>query len=744
MTWFQVDGELIDRDALEFDRARQLRDALSRYPFGRLVEARVRGSSGGREEVVVVELEPELPQDLDYDIKSVERLAVVFGKADRRCPAVIALRKDFPRVPHLNWTTSGQPKDLCVYEARWSEVRLRWTGAGFLRHLVQWLSRTATGELHAADQALEPFVFESANVLVFPETVFEESAVETVYAAQVVWQREGWPCTLKLQQIGDQDDPPAEVRRLYCVAAVGKPTEQGAMRDCPRDLMELASVLRDVGVDLWESLGTRLKLWYSGARCPRDGDGVVVVVRLPRRREASGPIESVDHLAFEMGPMREVGVASGRVGGEGAHAPLRPLVGGKVDEGMARLVPVVPLRPMQYLDRRTARRVSGLDPDGEEPNVVLVGVGALGSQIHSNLSRMGWGRWSLVDGDMLLPHNVARHRVGEHLVGWSKVAGAEVTSRHETPYSGVELAFATDAEAVEGNDQMLVAYGAADWILDASTSIATARFLARDLDSQARRASMFLNPDGRDAVMLMEDRERSVRLDALEAQYYRAVLHDERLGQHIRTEPDVRYSAGCRDVTARLAQDDVALAGGLLCRQVRTAGEGAVIAVWQREELGGVSRIDVPVSKVVSRECDGWGFVLDAGVVARAEKLRKKRLPKETGGVLIGYFDVPRRCVYVVDALPPPRDSVEHETAFIRGYAGLCEELERIEGRTGGQVSYVGEWHSHPDGAGVDMSDDDGVLLATIAEDVCIDGWPGVMMIVGGKGRIGFHTRMAP
>ena len=93
--------------------------------------------------------------------------------------------------------------------------------------------------------------------------------------------------------------------------------------------------------------------------------------------------------------------------------------------------------------------------------------------------------------------------------------------------------------------------------------------------------------------------------------------------------------------------------------------------------------------------------------VARAERLRMKGLPKETGGVLIGYFDVPRRCVYVVDALPPPRDSIEHETAFIRGYAGLQDELDRIEERTGGQVVYVGEWHSHPDGAGVDLSDDD-------------------------------------
>ena len=132
--------------------------------------------------------------------------------------------------------------------------------------------------------------------------------------------------------------------------------------------------------------------------------------------------------------------------------------------------------------------------------------------------------------------------------------------------------------------------------------------------------------------------------------------------------------------------------------------------------------------------------MLDAGVVARAAEYREERLPNETGGVLIGYFDVPRRSVYVVDALPAPRDSVEHKTAFVRGFAELREELEVIEARSGGQVGYVGEWHSHPDGAGVGPSPDDAVLLASIAEEMRMDGWPGVMMIVGEGGDVGFLT----
>ena len=561
---------------------------------------------------------------------------------------------------------------------------------------------------------------------------------ETVYGALVMQEREGWPYTLMLRPIGDAE--PTEIRRMYCASAVGKPTKQGAMRDCPRNMEELKTVLGDVGVDLWAVLGARVKHWYSCGRSPRNDDGVVLVIRLPRQREASGAVETVEHLAFETGPMQELALATGRVGSAGVGEPLVPLAAGEADEGLACLVNVVPLRAIQSLDRRTAKHVSGLDPEGEDPKVVLVGVGALGSQIHNHLSRMGWGRWTVIDKDTVLPHNVPRHRLGASAVGVWKIAATKFMSDDETPYNAVEHAFLADAQEVAGTNDMLAAYRDADLILDASTSIAVARFLGRDLDSSARRGSLFLSPNGRDAVMLMEDAERSVTLDSLEAQYYRAVLRDERLVDHIRREAVVRYSAGCRDVTARLAQDDVALASGLLCRQLRTVGSGAVAAVWQRRQDGSVGRVEISVSEVIRTECDEWSFVLDVCVVERAERWRKKRLPNETGGVLVGYFDVPRRCVYVVDALRAPADSVEHKTAFIRGYAGLREELAGIEARTGGQVSYVGEWHSHPQGAGVGASPDDEVLLATIAEEVRVDGWPGVMMIVGGNGSVGLYT----
>ncbi len=53
--------------------------------------------------------------------------------------------------------------------------------------------------------------------------------------------------------------------------------------------------------------------------------------------------------------------------------------------------------------------------------ITAVGMGALGSQIANLLARSGYGKWSLVDSDVLLPHNFARHALVHSLVGMPKV-----------------------------------------------------------------------------------------------------------------------------------------------------------------------------------------------------------------------------------------------------------------------------------------------------------------------------------
>ena len=738
MSLFPSPGDPLEPEALTLDRARQVRDALALYPFASLIEARQRVTENRQEELLVVEIEADLPQDTVYDIRTPERLAVGFERSDRRYPTVHALRTDFPQVSHLYWTPAGEPRSLCLYEAPWAEVRLRWTGAGFLGDIARWLARTAVGELHDADQPLEPFLFGPSHYVVVSDDLFEGVQERKAYVGLAVDEREGKPSVLRLQAVDPNELP--ESGCMHLVAAVGEPAVQDAMHDCPRNMMELIELLRRGGIDLVSVLVEQMGWLFESEREPREQDALLLLVTLPRRRRPAAESEVFEAWAFSIWPIRDAAIATGHFASAGRAGPFGRLLEPQFDEAVARGVAVAALQPIAATNRRSARFLSGLDPDSEDPRIVLVGAGALGSQLHNHLSRMGWGRWTLIDEDIVLPHNVVRHRLGEHAVGFPKAVALHCASAIETPHNPVERVFVGDVLSVEENDEMLAACRAAELILDVSTSIAVSRHLARDLDSEARRASLFVNPSGRDAVMLLEDPERCLPLDVLESQYYRAVLRDARLACHIPRERNSRYAAGCRDVTARIGQDDVALASALLARQVRSADDQAMAAVWQQEADGSVCRVEVPLSEVIRVDCGGWHFVLDRTLVEHVGLLRRARLPVETGGVLVGYFDVPHRYIYVVDALPAPADSGEYEDGFIRGCVGLPDAIRVIEARTAGQVGYVGEWHSHPDGAGVAMSDDDSELLRYVADGVQADGWPGVMMIVGSDDSFAFHV----
>lgn len=740
MSFYPTLGKRVEPEALRLDRSRQVRDALAWYPFARLIEARQLGTSNGYEELLVVEIESEVPQDTENEIRAVERLALCFGCDDSSYPTVRALRTDFPAVPHLYWTPTGEPKCLCLYEAPWAEVRLRWTSAGFLGDIARWLARTAIGELHQADQPLEPFLFGSGRFVVVPSDLWDGRAGQRTYVAIDVFEH-GKPSVLKLQPTNGNDLP--EAGCLHVVATVGPPSVQANMHDCPRNMMELVELLAHGEIDLVGIMIEQLGLLFETGYVPRQTDGLLLLVTFPRQRKPKYEAEALETWAFVMLSIRDTAIATGGFETAGARKPLGRLLKRRFDDAKARAVEVETLRPLRAIDRATAKFHSGLDPESGDMNVLLVGVGSLGSQLHNHLSRMGWGRWTLIDEDSVLPHNVIRHRLGEDVVGYPKAFASRIASIFETPHNPVVQAFTENVLSIATNEEMLEAFRRADLILDVSTSIAVARFLARDLDSRARRASLFLNPNGQHTVMLMEDSKRSLPLDALELQYYRAVLRDDRLDDHVRHHEHYRYSAGCRDVTTRISQDDVVLASALLAKQVRSVGKEAMAAIWQQRADGSIRRVEVSLSDVIQREHGGWNFILDHSLVERANALRSERLPAETGGVLVGYFDVARRNVYIVDALPAPHDSEEREDAFIRGYAGLRDEIRCIEARTAGQVGYIGEWHSHPYGAEVAMSCDDTKLLLQVADEVRADGQPGIMMIVGANQAVALYASEA-
>ena len=154
----------------------------------------------------------------------------------------------------------------------------------------------------------------------------------------------------------------------------------------------------------------------------------------------------------------------------------------------------------------------------------------------------------------------------------------------------------------ERNTDIVKAFQNAEVILDMSTSIAVARKIAHNIESDARRMSLFLTPSGRALVLLAEDKGRTMPLDALEMQYYRAVANNNKLEKHFQTTGNrSRYGQSCRDITSTLPQNLVALHAAIGAQAIRNtiSNHSATAVIWQEEGCGKVERTDIELTPVI-------------------------------------------------------------------------------------------------------------------------------------------------
>ncbi len=599
-----------------------------------------------------------------------------------------------------------------------------------MRRLQDWLRLTARGELHAVDQPLEQALTGTGHRIILPRglsLVSTDCDAGEVVALQVTKIDEHQGRFLIQAEVADGGHVSSATRYL-ALSFTSSPHGPGAIGSTPRTISELHTFLSAGGDDLVDVLRRRLLDW------PRTANALaaqlLLIVRISKRRSDSGAIERIETWAF-LGPaVREIGVALGiwEPSGDGIAlmVPAR-------EERRGESAPLNALSVHFRISRTEAAHLNGRE-GADDRQIVGIGAGALGSQIILNSARAGLGRWAIVDRDRLFPHNLARHALGEFGTGHHKAFVLAAIANRLTDDPDAFEPIVADI-LTEGPERALLdeRLRNADLIADFAASIPVARYLTHEAPGAAKRVSFFLNPVGSDLIMLAEDWQRQTRLDALEMQYYRAILRDERLRDQLRRpEGRVRYGTSCRDVSLRLPQALVALHAAAATRHLPIVAEQheAAIRIWQTSEnSASVTAIDIPPLQVTRQTAGEWIVVYDQGLIETIQRLRLERLPNETGGALIGAFDVERQTIYVVDTIPSPLDSQERRTLYIRGSAGLQEQLAVARDRTFDQLGYVGEWHSHPDGYGCLPSADDLNVLAWLSSHMDTDGLPGVMMI---------------
>ena len=497
-------------------------------------------------------------------------------------------------------------------------------------------------------------------------------------------------------------------------------------------MARLNEMLKSVGFDLVGQLRDRLAAWEFPPALLRAHPVLVVV--LPKQRRAGGDVETYEFWAFHFsGTIGELGVAVGILAPHGNS--FGHVLSGNPDEQRIQETTVDVLNPIFPLSRRGAAILNGTEPNALK--IVAVGLGALGSHVANNLVRAGFGIWTGVDHDLFLPHNAARHELEQGYVGRLKVEGMQIRLNAVLDEPAMPAILAANVlHPGEKEAELREALSNAEVIVDLSASLPVARKLAYHPQTGARRCSVFLNPSGSDLVLLCEDKARRVRLDWLEFQYYRELVGNVALGSHFQWEPGrIRYARSCRDLSSQVPQHLVAMHGGIASHALQQCliRPDAVIRIWHADSSMNVEAHNVQASPVIDMEIHEWRVCTDEVFAGKLKKYRKAKLPKETGGILVGSLDQENRIAYLVDIIPSPPDSVEWPTLYIRGSHGLENVVTRVRERTDNQLQYLGEWHSHPDAYGTEPSADDKRVFGWLAEHTARDSNPPVMIIVGQK-----------
>ncbi|GAA5494093.1 hypothetical protein Rhal01_00249 [Rubritalea halochordaticola] len=683
-------------------------------------------------DIFTLRLELDLPSQPRVDIHKSEEVSIFFDVHDEVEPKVKIVRKDFPLIAHVNpLHDKGESKVICLYDSPWQDRRLVWNAAEFFERIYMWLQDAAKGILHRPDQPLEPFLTGSTLNALLPKFILEAISGTSGKVSEYYFKKTG-NSDLIFWIPAAKDDAVAVKANILTIKS--KPKVHGHIKSLPLNLFELSELLDEGLEEIVSLVSDNVK-----SATPEDDGILLLYIEFPLKRSEKEEVELIDRRLFIFGnSLYEVGDKLGVFSSHGEY--VVPIVGEKtsISDEVLQKIPILPMTIIEDLSRDKAQQYGGI----EEGNckTMLIGCGALGSQVHMNLVRVGFGQWCVVDHDHLLPHNLVRHSANSIFLGYSKSYITATQSSYITWDHGTRHLVCDILKDAGINDKLTSEYEHAEFIFDCSASTAVARHLALDVDCDARRASSFIGAGLNSLFFVGEDKGRHSRLDWLEMLVYREALYSDSVSKALANNiTKVPYGITCRDISVQLPQDIVAIMAGISSKVFRkyTNTSNALALAYCIEDDDSISCTHIKPTNPIFNRNGGWDIVYDDYLIDKLSSLRQERLPSETGGILVGSHDMLRKIIYIVDALPAPADSVESPASFIRGVKDLKAATNDIRSRTSDSLHYVGDWHSHPKGCSPQPSPTDHLALTEFQKRARLAAIPVTMLIVGDDGK---HT----
>jgi proteasome lid subunit RPN8/RPN11 len=700
------------------------------------------------------------------DIREREPLLLLFPKTSfpYLAPRVYSDRRDFSKTafPHLNPTAPNVPASLCLHRGSIDAWFAEHTVGDLVERARGWLRDAARNRLVPEGDGFEPTRSpDTFGTFVYAPEVFIGKAAELrttqgggAGSAVVAYELLDTESKAEIGEteytvrhaafVADDTLDPHKVIANLMNEMAEKPEYKGQFQRrlfglllwapstdiCRQHFGELPETLGDF--ETWaEALGFPLKAALASylANDLHLFGGVPIVLAVKRPQQVLGRGSDVELLNF-------------LVSAGGDHWPK---------DGVWD-----PAARVWFADHRTpltpgfAREISALPADGAAEPTVIFGAGALGSKVASHLARSGSVALKIADNAKIAPHNLVRHALGGRAVGLSKAEALKDELLKLYPGQGDLPIEAKSTSALFRLRKPAFFEGYANLIDMTASNIVFNALRDAELPDALRVHRAEIAHRGKIGLLSIEGVGRNPRVDDLQTLIYDSAIEDDGVAawlEEVRSTRDDRVGSGglediqvglsCSSATMRLADEVVSFHAAAATRRLRpylaktgpTRAEGLLHLSFLGEEGDSRASARSIAPTIVLGTDYGWQVRIAAAAAKEMTELMRRNSPSETGGILVGRVAATRKTIYVTRLVPAPPDSRGTPWVFTRGTEQLPEALASVERRTGGLLTYVGEWHTHPMG-GSDLSDTDKgavISLRSILDNV---GLPTLVTIV--------------
>ena len=378
-------------------------------------------------------------------------------------------------------------------------------------------------------------------------------------------------------------------------------------------------------------------------------------------------------------------------------------------------------------------------------SVALVGCGALGSCIGDFLIRSGIPKITFFDADDVAPHNLARHTATVSDLHARKVDHLHSLATNVTFFPNEIICRSVHQDITALSDDTFSDLATShSTIIDATASERVRRKLAHvPLPRSTRiiRAEIFNN--GQLGALFVTGVENNPNLVDLYYALCAEALNNNDIEHWLRGEQTEGPSAdelllgmGCASATTRMPKYLVAQHAAAFMPTVVGAKDGNMepgVGINPTRSDGTPTgwqwfSYSTPAVTLEPSDLPSWQVRLAPDASAKLGELRKKYGTIETGGYLYGGYDYVLKQIYVVAVSDIPPGTSQSSTAIDLGPAGRTRLERNIARRTGGKLSRVGTWHSHPQ-SGPELSRKDSSTMGRFRKEDAMNGLPTLLVI---------------